>query len=95
MVLLSQSVLALAASPWLSDRDSRLGVQAETAVLGTDRVLKNGHLARIGYGLIQVDQAMIWLDSDADGVLNDNCPALANVDQLNNDNDAHRRCLRS
>lgn len=43
-----------------------------------------------GYGLIQVDQAFTYLDTDADGVLNaiDNCPTVANADQLNNDNDA-------
>jgi hypothetical protein len=44
---------------------------------------------RTGYGLIQVDQALAYFDADADGVLNsnDNCPVIANADQLDNDSD--------
>ena len=43
-----------------------------------------------GYGLIQVDQALAYFDADADGVLNedDNCPNIANIDQLDNDSDS-------
>jgi hypothetical protein len=44
---------------------------------------------RTGYGLIQADKALKYFDTDADGVLNsnDNCPTIANPDQLDNDND--------
>ncbi len=45
---------------------------------------------RTGYGLIQVDSALLYYDSDGDGVQNaqDNCPLLANADQLDTDLDA-------
>jgi hypothetical protein len=48
-----------------------------------------GFDTRTGYGLIQADKALEYFDADADGVLNtnDNCPTIANPDQLDNDSD--------
>ena len=49
----------------------------------------SGFDTRTGYGLIQADKALQYFDSDADGVLNsnDNCPTIANPNQLDNDSD--------
>ena len=48
-----------------------------------------GYDYKTGYGLIQADKALQYFDSDADGVLNsiDNCPTMANPNQLDNDSD--------
>ena len=48
-----------------------------------------GFDALTGYGLIQADQALLEFDGDADGINDglDNCPALANPGQDNNDGD--------